>query len=267
MRMLVIGVAGLTLAAASPAYAQTPAPAVPGPADITVNGHQAPAFVPLVGSSDFVSPMGEPFRSKDALSGAEHWFERANSKGDGRLTLGEFRADADRFFQLLDTNHDGEIDPDEIEHYETDVAPEIRVISTYGDATLAKTDDDGKVTDPPYPTRLGAGRFGYLDMPEPVVSADANMDRAISRLEFQQAADRRFKMLDTNGDGAITRDELPKLGSTRRDESGRPHGKPGGGRRGGGHHGGMGGGDMGGMGGGMGGMGGMGGGMGPGNGY
>lgn len=215
-----------------------------------IRAQTTPAFTPLVGGGDFVSPMGEPVRSHDALSGAEHWFEAADKNHDGRLTLAEFREDAARFFATLDVDHNGEIGPDEIERYESEVAPEIRVVSTYGDASLAKTDNDGNVTDPPYPTRLGAGRFGYLDMPEPVVSADSNLDRAISRQEFGQAADRRFALLDINGDGAITRDELPKLGAARGDGKKRHRG------------GGMDDGDVGGMHhhGGMGGMGGIGGG-------
>lgn len=169
---------------------------------------------PLKGSSTFISPMGEPFRSTDGRSGAEHWFVQTDADHDGRLTPVEMRADADRFFKTLDTDHDGEIGPDELVHYETEVAPEIRVASTYGDPALAKQDSDGKVTDPPYPTRLGAGRFGYLDMPQPVIGADANMDRAVSAREFQSAADRRFKMLDPEGTGAITRAMLPTLEKT-----------------------------------------------------
>ena len=89
--------------------------------------------------------------------------------------------------------------------------------STYGDYSKATTDSDGKTVDPPYPTRLGAGRFGYLASPEPIVAADTNMDRGVTRAEFEQAADRRFKLLDANGDGAITRAELPRLGSSRGD--------------------------------------------------
>jgi hypothetical protein len=34
--------------------------------------------------------------------------------------------DAEQFFALLDVNHDGEIDPDEITRYENVVVPEIR---------------------------------------------------------------------------------------------------------------------------------------------
>ncbi|WP_419827282.1 hypothetical protein [Sphingomonas sp.] len=182
---------------------------------------QAPPAASLQGGPDFISPMGQPFRSHDQLPGAEHWFEQADTDHDGRLTAAEMRADADRFFKMLDTDHDDELGPDEISHYETEVAPEIAVASTYGDPNLAKTDDSGNVTPPPYPTRLGAGRFGYLDMPEPVISADANMDRAVSRQEFAAASARRLRMLDTDGDGALTRAELPKLSAVKEDRQDR----------------------------------------------
>ncbi len=70
--------------------------------------------------------MGEPFRASgrddDTLA---DWFRQADRNHDGQLTLEEMQADADRFFALLDVNHDGEIDPDEITRYETVVAPEI----------------------------------------------------------------------------------------------------------------------------------------------
>jgi Ca2+-binding EF-hand superfamily protein len=205
MRGIAAGLAFGLAATAASAAPPAPAPAAPvAPA--------ASAATPLVGGKDFISPAGEPVRSTDTLSGAEHWFRKADTDGDGRISPAEFRADFDRFFLTLDSDHDGEIGPDEIERYETEIAPEIRVMSSFGDPSLSKTDTDGNITPPPYPTRLGAGRFGYLDMPEPIVSADGNFDRSITRREMTAAADKRFLMLDVNATGFITRDELPKLG-------------------------------------------------------
>ena len=247
-------------AASAPAAAAVP-PAATATAPIVVTG--ANVVAPLPGGAIFISPMGEPFRGAEGLSGAEIWFRKADANHDNRITPQEFEADALRFFATLDTDHDGEIDPSEVDHYESDVAPEIRVMTTYGDPSLAKADDDGTVTDPPYPTRLGAGRYGFLDSPEPVVTADTNFDRAITRQEFAYTAMKRFKQLDTNADGVITRDELPKLDAhpDRNGHHGGGHsvgGTEGHHHGGGGGGGGMGGGGMGGMGGG-GGMGGMGG--------
>ncbi len=249
---------GAWLLAGGAAFAAPPAaPSAPPPVAQTDAAAPAatpavtPAVTPLGGGHIFISPMGEPFRGADGVSGAEEWFRKADANHDNRITPEEFEADALRFFATLDTDHDGEIGPDEISHYESDVAPEIRVLSTYGNPSLAKTNDDGSVTPPPYPTRLGAGRYGFLDMPEPVVSADTNFDRGISKQEFQLAATKRFRMLDANGDGVLTRDELPKLDVHTGRQGG--YGGRGGGVGGGGHHG------RGGHGGGGGGFGGGGG--------
>ncbi|WP_454886276.1 hypothetical protein [Sphingomonas oryzagri] len=268
MRTLIVSLGALLLsgtaladppqAASAPAPAPSTATTAPPASDITVNGAAPkPAVTPLGGGHIFISPMGEPFHTDGGVSAAEQWFRGADANHDDRITPKEFIDDAMRFFKVLDVNHDHIIDPDEIENYESVIAPEIRVLSTYGDPALAKQDDDGNVTPPPYPTRLGAGRFGFLDAPEPVVTADTNFDRAISEQEFATTALKRFKMLDVNGDGVLTRDELPRLDVHPERRNGRGNRDLQGG--GGGHRhrgGGMGGG---GMGGGMGGGGGYGG--------
>ena len=74
----------------------------------------------------FISPAGEPFR---AQSGEAYplpkWFAGADSDHDGGLTPTEFEQDSQRFFDVLDTNHDGKINNVETVAYETNVAPEI----------------------------------------------------------------------------------------------------------------------------------------------
>lgn len=77
--------------------------------------------------------MGEPFRAaKDGENPIDTWFNRADANHDGALTLAEFTLDGDRFFLMLDRDHDGEIDPNDIDYYETELLPEIRVGTGFG---------------------------------------------------------------------------------------------------------------------------------------
>jgi Ca2+-binding EF-hand superfamily protein len=57
-----------------------------------------------------------------------------------------------------------------------------------------------------------AGRFGLLQIPEPVASADADFNRGVSLAEFQRAAIQRFALLDVEHSGRLT---LPELESIR----------------------------------------------------
>jgi len=148
----------------------------------------------------FISPMGQPFRGAD--DGLSSWFAAADSNRDGSINLVEFQQDAERFYQTLDTNHDGEIDPDEIDHYETVVAPEIRTGNGNSFGANENTDDEAK----------GGGRLGLLTIPEPVTAADSNLDRGVSLHEFRTTAEKRFQLLDRDGNGLLT---LPELQSQR----------------------------------------------------
>jgi Ca2+-binding EF-hand superfamily protein len=194
----------------------------------------------LAGSAQaltFISPMGEPFRTKSGDKPPEDvWFDRADKNGDGKITRAEFLTDAGHFFMALDVNHNGEIGPEEIQHYEDDVAPEVmgfgedidgggharRHGGSVNHDSNAATDAEGVVTSgdssEPTPqehydaTGEGASRFSYLDLPEPVAAADTDFNRGVSPREFVAAANQRFDVLDSNRDGVLTRDELPHLG-------------------------------------------------------
>jgi Ca2+-binding EF-hand superfamily protein len=174
------------VAGSTSAPAQTPPPAGP------------PVIV-------FISPMGEPFRrSERPGEPIERWFQGADGDHDGALSVTEFQADAARFFGTLDVNHDGEIAPDEINRYETQVAPEvqsgIRTV-TFGNNRRRQRQRPG---DGPY----GMGSQALLALPEPVVSADADFNRGVSPAEFRHTAGQRFLLIDRNHDGRLTHDEL-----------------------------------------------------------
>ena len=44
---------------------------------------------------------------------------------------------------------------------------------------------------------------------DPVAAADTDLDGRVTKAEFMEAADRRFKLLDKRHDGKLTLDELP----------------------------------------------------------
>ena len=74
----------------------------------------------------FFSPHGRPYR---APAGAPYpivnWFKDANLKGDGKLSLDEFVADAAAFFAVLDLKGEGVLGANEIAIYEHNIAPEV----------------------------------------------------------------------------------------------------------------------------------------------
>jgi hypothetical protein len=152
----------------------------------------------------FLSPMGEPFRAaaNEPYPSAQ-WFAKADADHDGKLTRAEMRADADQFFARLDIDHDGEIIPTENRVYEDQIAPEIRSQTGREDNPFdfpkrVKRDKHAPIMPE------GAGRWSSLPIPQPVISADADMNRGVSRAEFRAAANERFDRLDTAHRGYLT---------------------------------------------------------------
>ena len=175
----------------------------------------------------FISPMGEPFRpnARDDDTLAD-WFHQADVNHDGLLSLDEMQKDAERFFATLDVNHDGEIDPDEISRYETAVAPEIST-AHLGFAAMGAAGGDrggrsgghrggdhrgrGWSDDGADDAHQGGARYGLLDLPEPVSSADSDFNRGVSLAEFRQAATQRFVALDVDHQGQLSLAVLESL--------------------------------------------------------
>jgi len=176
---------------------------------------QAPGPHPTL----FISPAGKPFR---AAAGRPYpvaaWFAEADADHDGKLTREEFRADFAAFFKLLDVNHDGFIDGQEIARYEQEVAPDVLprlAQAQQGEARGERSGGDPRrLAEAP---RLkngdfydGAPEFSLLNVSEPVSSADLNFDGKISLAEFMTAADRRFDQLDKDRLGYLTLATLPQ---------------------------------------------------------
>jgi len=186
----------------------------------------------------FISPMGEPFRDQPTReAGLEAWFAQTDKDGNRLLSVQEMRDDAARFFATLDKGQDREIDPDDIKRYEGEIVPEIHMMgsSTGRGVRHAASPDGGSaggsggepgstksIRLAPAVGLKGAGRWGLLNIPQPLTSADANFNRGISLAELQQAATTRYVLLDTNGDGRLSLDELQaRLATLPTDRSGR----------------------------------------------
>ncbi len=194
------------------------------------------------GLNTFISPMGEPFRGQrtDPYP-VVAWFRGADSNHDGQLTEEEFLADAMRFFDQLDANHDGVIDGFEVADYERVIAPEIlpriRGLRAGEGMDESLTFDEhegqgrsggrrgrggrgGEGTDERGGRELagdllrqGAGLFSLLPDPEPVASASEELNGKITRDQWRRAASRRFQKLLPTGKLAkstLSLADLPK---------------------------------------------------------
>lgn len=197
----------------------------------------------------FISPCGRPYRPTEAAPDPiAAWFTGADANKDGKLDKAEFRADADLFFRVLDRDHDGVVAGEEVSFYEQRIAPEIlgggpqasdarglliRAQMTQMPGGMGGGGMPGGGGGPPGggppgggsggppggaprgmggPSMDGAAPYTFLREPQPVAASDGNFDRRITAAEFSAAADRRFKLLDKDGDGFLTLETLPPIG-------------------------------------------------------
>ena len=178
----------------------------------------------------FISPCGEPFLAPSSKPyPIVDWFAKADLNHDGKLDQDEFRGDCERFFAKLDRNKDGVLDSAEISVYEHVYVPEIlapgradagslKILAAYqlqddSIPTTSYTMDDSTSPPPPRPpldTKQGAVIFSLIPAPEPVLSADRNLDGKVTLKEFQAQADRRFLALDTLKRGYLLLADLPR---------------------------------------------------------
>lgn len=170
----------------------------------------------------FISPAGEPFRAgPTAAYPLEVWFARADADHDGAISLPEFEADERGFFQRIDANHDGVVDGFELVDYEQKIAPEIlprvgRLTAADMPALPGTAHSEHQLAEMQKPVRRrggsgvnGAGMFSLLGAPEPVASADADLDGKVTLAEALAASRRQFVSLDLDHDGRLRRTELP----------------------------------------------------------
>ena len=198
---------------------------------------------PATRASIFISPYGEPFVSAEGEPyPVAAWFAGADADHDGRLTPEEFAADGQRWFARLDQNGDRIIDPAEIAAYERMIdAAFLRVGAPSGPGgrggwggggrrggggggagRMGLGEGGGQEDEPshiqPREPRVTAAaessermaRAGLLSVPQPVRSADRNMDQKITLQEWTATGQRWFSLLDTKHQGYLTLDGLPQ---------------------------------------------------------
>lgn len=169
----------------------------------------------------FISPSGEPFRAPgDQPYPSAAWFAGADADKDGRLTRAEFRADAATWFKALDTNGDGQVAMPEVSRWEEELVPELTRFrgGFSGGGPRGHNAVDTR--------REGAAAYSLINEPHPIRGADADFSMSVNPTEWRAAADRRFGLLDPNGDGVILAAELRPTPAQRPMPAGRRGGRP-----------------------------------------
>ena len=162
----------------------------------------------------FISPAGEPFRVPEGQPyPVAAWFNQADLNHDGKLSEAEFIADFQRFAAILDTDHDGIIEGTEVEAYETVMVPEVHSGATLSYSTEGGGDGEGGGSShgPPADSQpMGAGKYGLLNLPEPVAAMDTGLTGRITKRDVTSAAIYRFSLLDKDERGWLTLADLPE---------------------------------------------------------
>lgn len=139
---------------------------------------------------------------------------------DGKISLEEAKAGADRLFTAIDTDKDGNITPGEMRAWHKQKREERKAERGKARAQqeTAKADEtkpeDGKKDGKRHHGERhhdGKGRHGAKWGPGGMMfrMADKDENGQVSRQEAADAAEAMFKRLDKNNDGVISIDDMP----------------------------------------------------------
>lgn len=195
----------------------------------------------------FISPFGEAFVGEPGQPWpSADWFIGADADLDGAITLAEFTADGQRYFAVLDTDGDGRLNQTELAAYEQGLrrfgsamggpggrpggarpgsernggerngGQPGRGMLADGSSTLGiapqEPPEESRLTRRPAGRPQGYGTIaesGFFNLPQPVKSADTNVDQRVTGEEWAVATQRWFWSLDTDRDGKLTLATLP----------------------------------------------------------
>jgi hypothetical protein len=194
-----VGVVSAALMAAAAAQAGQPPPDID-----ELYRREAPGRPPPRAQL-FISPSGQPFRAAPGRPyPSADWFAQADADHDGRLTRDEFRADADAWFKVVDKDGDGQLGMLDAQRWEEELVPEMSrdpMGSGIGRRGPPKRNElDTR--------RQGAAAYSLINEPHPIRGADADFSMSVSLKEWRAAADRRFAILDKDGDGVVLATDL-----------------------------------------------------------
>ena len=192
-----VGVLALGACAWPAAAFQPPPP----PEEVYVRP-QEPRGPPPPRAHLFISPAGQPFRAPpDQPYPVAAWFAQADADRDGRLTRDEFRTDAEIWFKALDADGNGLLGMIEAQRWEEQLVPEIARDALGGGPPVGRRGPPGR--NQADHRHQGAAVYGLVNEPHPVRGADADFSMSVSPKEWRAAADRRFAVLDPDGDGVV----------------------------------------------------------------
>jgi len=187
----------------------------------------------------FISPFGEPFMAEPGQPWpTADWFLGADRDLDGAVVFEEFAADGRRWFETLDENRSGTLEPAELAAYEARLRLLARGPEARGapgregprrgrgggarPAPMALAEPPPQAGPPPGPRGPRGGRgarggsygpvaeAGFFNLPQPVKAADVNVDQRVTGAEWAAATERWFLALDTDRDGRLTLAGLPR---------------------------------------------------------
>ena len=180
----------------------------------------------------FLSPMGEPFFGSPGQDGLGAWFAETDRNHDGVITVDEMTTDAERFSKAGHQSRRRDRSRRDRTLRKCDRAGGSPRTSRRCGSSAADAGPGGHggggghggwhggrgghhggggLGGSGADDEASAGRFGLLQIPEPVASADADFNRGVSSDEFRRAAIQRFQLLDADHKGRLTLSELEDI--------------------------------------------------------
>jgi Ca2+-binding EF-hand superfamily protein len=176
------------------------------------------------------SPNGEPLMPPqwpvDCEEAVGLWFDRLDASHTGKVSLAQLMADAERQYRKMDLRHDGKVTAEELSKYRLSVmGGHYLSISTpgqkntltgrdpdddpntsdldraFGDPTRHNKDDDSH-------KRVDAYAAMVTDQPDPVMTADTDLDGSVTWDEFRALVAQNFADFDKDHAGWVTKSEV-----------------------------------------------------------